>query len=57
MTLREQMVIRLLLLVARLIAAGMEHLEGRPDIAEEIRNVSTAIQVHRSEFKDAREAA
>jgi len=43
MTWREKTVIRILLLVAGIIATGVEQLEGRRDVAEDIRHLANHI--------------
>lgn len=43
MTWRERTVVRILLLVAALIANGVEHLEGDRPLAEEIRHLANHI--------------
>ena len=43
MTWRERCVIRILLLVAAIVANGVEHLEGDRSVAEEIRHLANHI--------------
>lgn len=43
MTWREKCVVRILLLVAAIIATGVEKLEGEREVAEEIRHLANHI--------------
>ncbi len=51
MTWREKCVIRILLLVAAIVANGVEHLEGNRPVAEEIRHLANHISTWAKEVQ------